>query len=152
VKLEGPHYNQVLNELTVFSGKGRKDRLVYVPDGAKEAIRDWLKLRGSRAGPLFCHVNKVGRVTLRRLSGQGIWHILRKRAGQAGVEPFAPHDLRRSCITNLLASGTEIFVVQQLAGHSDPKTTMRYDRRCEVAKRSAASTLHVSYFGGRLAA
>ena len=37
-------------------------------------------------------------------------------------------DLRRSYVSNLLAEGTEIFVVQQMAGHRHPKTTMRYDR------------------------
>ena len=152
VKLDCPHYKQDRHELTVYSGKGRKDRLVYVPDGAREAIKDWLRLRGSLAGPLFCHVNKAGRISRRRLSGQGIWHILQKRGGQAGVEAFAPHDLRRSCITDLLAAGADIFVVQQLAGHADPKTTMRYDRRGEVAKRTAARKLDVPYFGGKLAA
>ena len=152
VKLDCSHYKQDANELTVVSGKGRKDRLVYVPDGAAEAIKDWLRIRGFYAGPLFCHVNKAGRVSPRRLSGQGIWHILRKRGSEAGVESFSPHDLRRSCITDLLADGADIFVVQQLAGHSDPKTTMRYDHRGEVAKRTAARKLHVPYFGGKLAA
>jgi site-specific recombinase XerD len=152
VRLDCARYKQDLNELTVLSGKGRKDRLVYAPDGAREAIKEWLKIRGSQTGPLFCQVNKAGRISERRLTGQGIWHILKKRGGQAGVESFSPHDLRRSCITDLLAGGADIFVVQQLAGHSDPKTTMRYDRRGEGAKRTAASKLHVPYFGGKLAA
>jgi site-specific recombinase XerD len=152
VNLDCSHYKQDVNELTVFSGKGRKDRLVYVPDGAREAIKDWLGLRGSGAGPLLCHVNKAGRISLRRLTGQGIWHILQKRGDQAGVESFTPHDLRRSCITDLLAGGADIFVVQQLAGHSDPKTTMRYDRRGEEAKRTASRKLRVPYFGGKIAA
>jgi len=151
VKLDCSHYNPGLTELTVFSGKGRKDRLLYVPDGASDAIKDWLGLRGPQVGPLFCHVNKAVRISPRRLSGQGIWHILRKRGGEASVEPFAPHDLRRSCITDLLAEGADIFVVQQLAGHSDPKTTMRYDRRGEAAKRTAARKLRVPYFGRKLA-
>ena len=49
VNLDCSHYKQDLNELTVFSGKGRKDRLLYVPDGARGAIKDWLGLRGSHA-------------------------------------------------------------------------------------------------------
>jgi integrase len=64
VNLDCSACKQDENELTVFSGKGRKDRLVYVPDGAREAMKDWLALRGSRAGPLFCHVNKAGSINL----------------------------------------------------------------------------------------
>jgi len=139
VKLDSTDYNQHLNELTILSGKGRKDRRVYLPDGAHGAIEEWLNLRGSHVGPLFCHVNKAGRISPRRLTGQGIWYILQKRGGEARVESFSPHDLRRSCITHLLAEGADIVVVQQLAGHSNPKTTMRYARRGEEAKPLAAA-------------
>jgi integrase/recombinase XerD len=96
-------------------------------------------------------MNKVGR-SPRRLSGQGISGTFCGNGGEASVKSFSPHDLRRSCITDLLADGADIFVVQQLAGHSDPKTTMRYDRRGEVAKRAAARKLHVPYFRGKIAA
>jgi site-specific recombinase XerD len=139
VKLDCCHYKPQQNELTVSSGKDGKDRVVYVQAGVREAMRDWLKLRGSHAGPLFCQVNKVGAVQPHRLTAQGIWHILKKRGCQAGVEPFSPHELRRTCITALLEDGADILVVHQMAGHSDPKTTMRYDRRGEVAKQTAAA-------------
>lgn len=44
---------------------------------------------------------------------------------KAGIEAFTLHDLRRSCITNW-AAHLPIHVVQQLAGHSDIKTTQHY--------------------------
>ena len=44
---------------------------------------------------------------------------------QAGVGPYTVHDLRRSCITNW-AKELPIHVVQQLAGHSDIKTTQQF--------------------------
>ena len=44
---------------------------------------------------------------------------------KAGVGPYTIHDLRRSCITNW-AKHLPIHVVQQLAGHSDIKTTQQY--------------------------
>lgn len=152
VKLDYADFNQHSNELTILGANGGNDRNVYLPDGAREAMKAWLRLRGSHVGPLLCHVNKAGRISPRRLTGQGIWYILQKRGGEAGVESFSPHDLRRSCITHLLASGADISFVRQLAGHSDPKTTMRYDRRGEEAKRTAARKLQVPCFGGKLAA
>jgi integrase len=44
---------------------------------------------------------------------------------RAGVEPYTIHDLRRSCITNW-ARKLPIHVAQQLAGHSDIKTTQQF--------------------------
>ena len=44
---------------------------------------------------------------------------------RSGVGPFTIHDLRRSCITNW-AGHLPIHVVQQLAGHSDIKTTQQF--------------------------
>jgi integrase len=44
---------------------------------------------------------------------------------RAGVGPFTIHDLRRSCITNW-GGRLPIHVVQQLAGHSDIKTTQQF--------------------------
>jgi len=44
---------------------------------------------------------------------------------RAGVDLYTLHDIRRSCITNW-AGHLPIHVVQQLAGHSDMRTTQRY--------------------------
>jgi len=41
------------------------------------------------------------------------------------VEPYTLHDLRRSCITNW-ARSVPMHVVQQMAGHSEMRTTRRY--------------------------
>ena len=44
---------------------------------------------------------------------------------RAGIGRYTLHDLRRSCITNW-ARRLPIHVVQQLAGHSDIKTTQQF--------------------------
>lgn len=147
--LERADYDADTGDLVV-KGKGNKVRKVHINNGAGQALRDWLAVRGDVPGPLFWPINKGGRLVAGRLSGQAIYGILRKRAAEAGVAAFSPHDLRRTFVGDLLDAGADISTVQQLAGHASVTTTQRYDRRPEEARRKAAGLLHLPYYGNRL--
>jgi len=145
VGLDLADYNVETGELAIRGAKGRKDRLGYATNGSADALKDWLVSRGGDPGPLFCRINKGGKITVRRLTDQAVLHVLKKRAVQASVASFSPHDLRRSFISDLLDAGADISTAQQLAGHSNVQTTARYDRRGEVTKRKVAELLHIPY-------
>ena len=148
VGLDVADYDQATGELVVRGGKGNKDRRAYTGNGSARALADWLSVRGLEAGPLFVPVDKAGRVTVRRLTDQAVYRLLSKRAAQAGVARFSPHDLRRTFVSDLLDAGADISAVKALAGHASIDTTARYDRRGEVAKQRAIALLHVPYHAG----
>ncbi|MBE3116479.1 tyrosine-type recombinase/integrase [Candidatus Bathyarchaeota archaeon] len=88
-------------------------------------MSDWLAIRGSETGPLFLTINKGGRIIVGRMTTQAVYDMLAKRAVQARVKKFRPHDLRRSFASDLLDASADIAVVAKMAGHASVTTTAR---------------------------
>jgi site-specific recombinase XerD len=146
-KLELSDYDTENNKLKV-NGKRSKERSVYLADRAVAALRDWLKVREYKSGPLFVTINKGNNlVPDKRMTPQGIYYLLKSRAKRAGVKSFSPHDFRRTFVGDLLDAGVDIAIVARMAGHASVNTTARYDRRPERAKQEAARLIDVPYFG-----
>jgi site-specific recombinase XerD len=144
VALDADDYDPETGALVV-SGKGNKERTAYIDNGAADAVVAWLSERGPEPGPLFCPVSQAGHVDVRPMTAQAVYAILQARARKAKVKSFSPHDLRRSCVSDLLDAGVDISVVQRFVGHANVTTTARYDRRGEQAKKKAAKSLHVPF-------
>ena len=144
VALDLADHNVDAGELHV-RGKGNRDRIMPIANGTVDALTAWMSVRGGEPGPLFCPVNKGGKVTLRRMTDQAVLGAINKRARQGRVAELSPHDLRRSFITHLLDHGADALSVQKLAGHANTQTTLRYDRRDEKAKRRAVEMLNVPF-------
>jgi len=131
-------------------GKGDKERTAYLRNGALRYLRDWLAIRGDGPGPIFCRVNKGGRIfPAQPLSTTAMHKIITKRAAEAGLRDITPHDFRRTYAGELLDAGQDIATVAALLGHASVTTTARYDRRGERAKEAAAACISVPYFGGQ---
>jgi integrase/recombinase XerD len=116
-------------------GKGDKERLVPVGRQARAALARWLGPEGRpRLAPArWARRGDAEAVFLNtrggRLSRQGVWLVLKKRARAAGLgERVHPHVLRHSCATHMLAHGADIRVVQELLGHVSIATTQSYTR------------------------
>ena len=127
----------------VVNGKGGKQRRLPLPGGTVQALAAWLNERGREPGPLFFSVG--GRRPGGQLTGQAVYHLLRKRAALAGLADVSPHDLRRTYAGELLDRGADIVTVQKLLGHASIQTTAGYDRRGEETKRRAVELLQVPY-------
>jgi integrase/recombinase XerD len=83
--------------------------------------------RGHRT--LFIHRKGNKTATIHRLDRHASARIVRRLTKAAGIDKrISPHSLRHSFITAALDAGVPLRDVQEAASHSDPRTTMRYDR------------------------
>lgn len=116
-------------------GKGNKERIVGVPDQIVPILQNWIKLihaqdwKNKEPVYLFMPIHKTGKLRLSKLSAGAIRYILHQRISMTDIETFAPHDMRRTFATGHLENNVEMSDVQKLMGHSDIRTTQKYDLR-----------------------
>ena len=124
-------YNRPARLLVDVVGKGNKTRPVPVPVNARLAARlnAWVAVRGNEPGPLFCSIRRGGHITGQGLTSQAVYNVVSAHVDAAGLDSdIAAHDFRRTFITNALTASGNPVLVADIAGHSDPATTARYDR------------------------
>ncbi len=127
-----------------ITGKGNKEREVFLPKGTKEALTTWLRIRTDEPGALINPICPTGRVLhYGHVSSRSIQYWLTKRIRLARIPYFSPHDLRRTNITTMLDNGFDTLTVSKAAGHASPTTTARYDMRGRRAVQAAFESVAV---------
>lgn len=124
-------YDPVAGSIRV-RGKGSKERVVPVGGPARDWLARYLKecrpeLEAPGGVPGLGHKGRVF-LTARGtpLDRMGVWRMVRRWAGIAGLASVHPHTLRHSFATHLLGGGADLRVVQELLGHADIGTTQVY--------------------------
>ena len=101
--------------ITIRQAKGNKDRIVPLSPKVLEALRLYFK----EYKPKEYLFN--GQFDI-RYSSNSCNQIVKQYLGRQ----YHFHLLRHSCFTSLLESGTDLRVIQKIAGHSSSKTTEIY--------------------------
>ncbi len=107
-------------QVFIQRGKGKKDRYANLPETLLGQLREYWKQY--RPKTYLFEGQDGGMYTVR--SAQQVFTAALKKAKinkKVGI-----HGLRHSYATHLLELGTDITLIQQLLGHQDLKTTMRY--------------------------
>lgn len=111
------------------SGKGGKERIVYLGKAAMESLRDYMPLRNIRADKedddalTALLINHRGH----RITQRGIALIVEKYVRKSGItKKISPHSFRHSFATHLIDHGADIRIVQEMLGHESLSTTQIY--------------------------
>lgn len=107
-------------------GKGDKERVVPFGAPAARAVDRWIRqarpaLVTADSGPALL----IG-VRGRRIDQRQVRSAVHRAAEAAEVEDVAPHGLRHTAATHLLAGGSDLRTVQEVLGHATLATTQRY--------------------------
>jgi site-specific recombinase XerD len=122
-------------QVFIQRGKGKKDRYANLPETLLGQLREYWKQY--RPKTYLFEGQDGGMYTVR--SAQQVFTAALKKAKinkKVGI-----HGLRHSYATHLLELGTDITLIQQLLGHQDLKTTMRYTHVSKKTIKSIKSPL-----------
>lgn len=123
-------------------GKGEKVRVVFLSDGAKDAIKKYLKERKDMQEPLFVS-HTFRKSEDGRLTPRSVERIVKRYATISGIsKKVTPHVIRHSFATDLLQNGADIRSVQIMLGHANIATTQIYTHVTDAHLRDVHKKFH----------
>jgi site-specific recombinase XerD len=124
----------------IVTGKGSKQRPVFLTADAKAAVDDYLLGRTDTSMALFVNYDRsISDDRLRRLTGAGARHIVNRIRKQLGAWSFkSPHVARHTAATTLLeVTGGDVRLVQEVLGHANLNTLQGYTKIVDARKQDA---------------
>jgi len=116
-------------------GKGNKQRKIYISDRAKKWVEAYLKTRKDDCTALFITFDKKPV----RLKQFDLSKLFRRYVAKSGIRTHVtPHVFRHTAASIMLRNGCDIRYIQEILGHADIKTTVKYYIRVDEAAVKAA--------------
>lgn len=107
--------------INILDAKGGKDRQVMLNENVLHLLRNYFKIYKPKEY-LFNGQNSL------QYSSRSINEFLKMYAQKSGIENkrVYAHLMRHTSFTHMVENGTDINLIQKLAGHSSVKTTLIY--------------------------
>lgn len=107
-------------QLFISQGKGGKDRVVYIGEDARLALKAYLMKRSSKSKAVF--LVQKGALTGTPISVRGIQKRIEYYAKKSGLT-VSCHQLRQTMATKPLNADANLVTIQDLLRHSQVITT-----------------------------
>ena len=135
LELKLAHVQRERGLLLVKQGKGKKDRVVTLPE---PLLKELEKYQVSYNPSSYIFEGQKGG----RYSEKSLAEVFKHAVQKAGIQkPVTPHWLRHSYATHLLERGTDLRYIQELLGHKSSKTTEIYTHVSQKSLQQIKSPL-----------
>jgi site-specific recombinase XerD len=124
----------------VVTGKGSKQRSVYLTADARAALEEYLAAREDACMALFVNFDRSAEDDRdRRLTSAGARYIVKLIRKAVGAWSFkSPHVARHTAATTLLeVTGGDVRLVQEVLGHANLNTLQGYTKIVDSRKQEA---------------
>ena len=126
--------NQASGEIIIRQGKGNKLRFVYLSKKSRKNLRKYLNQRKDDSSAIWVTHPRFGS---QRMTYDGLRAVITRRSKEAGIEEPCLHDFRRAFCLSMLRSGTDIFTLSKLMGHTSITVLQRYLKQTSDDTREA---------------
>jgi integrase/recombinase XerD len=133
----------ITNQMARVLGKGRKERMVPFGQTARRYLENYL--RGVR--PLKLREPGEAALWLNRLGKRLRYHTFRRQLAELSRElnmpgQFTSYTFRRSCATELVRGGANLWHVKDLLGHENLETLKHYARLTVLDLKKTHARFH----------
>ena len=137
----------------VITGKGNKQRTVYLNSVCLSALENWKDARRKIENIIDFDALFISPRTRKRLTNRAVQKIVEKMLEDAGLgnRGYSVHKLRHTAATLLYDGGADVLELKEILGHEHTSTTEIYThvnntRLKEVAKNSPLSDCDVGAY------
>ena len=123
-----------------ITGKGNKERLVYLNGACLEALDHYKKARAALPNlPADERALFVSKRTGKRLTARRVEQIVARCLQSAGLSGrgFSPHKLRHTAATLMYQGGVDMLALKEILGHESVSTTQIYTHINQERLRAA---------------
>ena len=111
-----------------ITGKGNKERLVYLNQACLDALGHYLPARSALPNLKDREALFVSKRTGNRLTARRVQQIVERCLQNAGLSGrgYSPHKLRHTAATLLYQNGVDMLALKEILGHENVSTTQIY--------------------------
>lgn len=120
INLKWSHIDRSRMIINIIGGKGNKDRQVMLDVSLIPLLEKYFREYQTKTYILLGQFSD-------QYSATSVNQVIKQLAEKAGINKRVyTHLMRHNCFTHMVENGTDINLIQKLAGHSSVKTTLVY--------------------------